>query len=293
MSNKIKVLLIEDNEDTAHVEKEMLDKYKEIKFEITHTVSLKESLKIIGKRFFDVILLDLVLPNGSGLEVFNTIHNKCDTVPIVIVSGYEEHAIEAVQNGAQDYLIKPVNTIQLVTSINYAIERKKVEEECKKDYKQLLSIFDSMEEMIYVSDVDSYEIVYMNDSIKKVFGCSVGEKCYTTFEENDFPCVDCHSNAIFGSNIGKTFIYEIKSKKNNRWYKSTIRAIKWPDGRILRYTISIDITEAKIKEEKLSNFLEQNINKFNTKVVKSSKHYQEQIKRLDQITSNLVIDGAI
>jgi CheY-like chemotaxis protein len=293
MLNKIKVLLIEDNIDTAHVEKEMLDNYKSINYDITHVISLKDSLKIIGKKFFDVILLDLMLPNGSGLEVFNAIHNKCAAVPIVIVSGYEDHSINAVKAGAQDYLIKPVTTEQLVTSINYAIERKKIEKECKEDYKNLLSIFDNMEEMIYVSDIDNYEIVYMNESIKKIFGCSLGERCYTTFEENDFPCVDCHSDKIFGDNIGKTFTYEIKSGKNNRWYKSTIRAIKWPDGRILRYTISTDITEYKNKEEKISNFLEQKMNKFTSKVTKSSKHYQEQIKRLEQITSNLTIDGAI
>ena len=293
MLNKIKVLLIEDDIDTAHVEKEMLDNYKSINYDIIHVISLKDSLKIIGKKFFDVILLDLMLPNGSGLEVFNAIHNKCNDIPIVIVSGYEQHSIEAVKNGAQDYLIKPIGINQLVTSINYAIERKKIEEECKEDYKNLLSIFDNMDEMIYISEPYTHEILYMNDSIKKIFGCSIGEKCYTTFEENDFPCVDCHSDEIFGDNIGKTFVYEIKSGKNNRWYKSTIRAIKWPDGRILRYTISTDITEHKIKEERLSNFLEQNINKFNNKVINSSKHYQEQIKRLEQITSNLTVDGVL
>jgi PAS domain-containing protein len=149
-----------------------------------------------------------------------------------------------------------------------------------------------MEEMIYISDVDTYEILYMNDSIKKIFGCSVGEKCYTTFEKDDFPCVNCHTDEIFGVNIGKNFTYEIKSGKNNRWYKSTIRAIKWPDGRIVRYTISVDITKVKNEEKRLSDFLEQRMNKFNVEMVKSAKHYQKQINRLEQITSNLVTDGA-
>jgi len=293
MSNKIKVLLIEDDKDTAFFEKVALYQYKEVEFEVTHTTSLKESLNIIGKKFFDVILLDLVLPNGEGLKAFDTIHNKCDNLPIVIISGYEEYAIEAVQAGAQDYLIKPVNIEQLVTSINYAIERKKVEEKCKEDYKKLLSIFDNMDEMIYISDPYTHEIIYMNDSIKKIFGCSIGEKCYTTFEKNDFPCVDCYNDEVFGVNIGKAFTYEIKSGKNNRWYRSTIRAIKWIDGKILRYTISVDITEDKIKEEKLSKFLEQKIDIFNNKIIDSSKYYKEQIQRLEQITSNLLTSGVM
>jgi CheY-like chemotaxis protein len=293
MLSKIKVLLIEDDEDTAFFEKAALSDYKDVKFEVTHTISLADSLKLIGKKFFDVILLDLILPNGAGLEVFNAVHKKCDDIPIVIVSGYEEHAIDAVQAGAQDYLIKPVNTIQLVTSINYAIERKKVEEECKKDYKQLLSIFDSMEEMIYVSDPETYEIIYMNESIKKLFGCSIGKQCYIIFGGIDFPCLECHNNEVFGENFGKTFTYDIKSGKNNRWYKSTIRAIKWPDSRLLRYTIAVDITEDKDKEERLSNFLEKKIDDFNIELAKSAKHYKKQIYRLEQLTSAMVTDGAI
>jgi len=293
MSKKISVLLIEDDIHTAFFEKVALDKYIEIEFEVTHVMSLKDSLKLIGKRFFDVILLDLKLPNGQGLEVFNKVHNKCNEIPIVIVSGYEDLALDAVQAGAQDYLIKPVNTIQLVTSINYAIERKKVEEQCHSDYKKLLSIFDSMDEMIYISDPNTYEILYMNESIKKIFGCSIGEKCHSTFGNNNIPCDDCHEDEIFGLNVGKTFTYEIKSGRNNRWYRSTIRAIKWPDGRILKYTITIDITESKDKEEKLSKFLEKKIDAFNIEIAKSADHYKEQIFRLEQITLDMVTDGAI
>jgi len=291
MSKNIKVLLVEDEQDVADFEKVALDKYKPIKFDVTHALSLKESLKIIGKKFFDVILLDLILPNGEGLEVFNAIHNKCDDVPIVIVSGFKEYALEAVQAGAQDYLIKPVNTKQLVTSINYAIERKKLEEDCRADYNKLLSIFDGMEEMIYISDPETYEIIYMNESIKKLFGCSIGEQCYVTFGGIDFPCLECHNDEVFGYNFGKTFTYDIKSGQNGRWYKSSIRAIKWPDGRILRYTISLDITKHKQKEERLSKFIEKKIDAFNVEIAKSAIHYKKQIQRLEQITSDLVADG--
>jgi len=284
MLKNIRVLLIEDNPDSALIVGKLLKKVRNINYDITHADTLKKGLNYIGRKYFDVILLDLVLPNGEGMYVFESVHTKCENIPIVIVSGYKEHALEAVKNGAQDYLIKPIKIEQLVTSINYAIARKKAEEQCRKEYEILLSIFDSMEEMIYISDPETYEIIYMNESIKKTFGCSIGQKCFTTFANIDFPCVECHNEEIFGKNFGKNFTYEIRAGLNNKWYKSTIRAFKWPDGRLLRYTISIDISENKEKEEKLSNFLEEKIDDWNQKIQKSKEHQQVQIRRLEAVT---------
>lgn len=135
MLKRIKVLLIEDDIDTAFFEKSILKKCKSINFEVVHTVSIKESLELIKKENFNIILLDLKLPNGEGIEVFNAINNKCIHTPIIIISGYEKYAVEAVRAGAQDYLIKPININQLIRSINYSIARKKAEEECEEKKK--------------------------------------------------------------------------------------------------------------------------------------------------------------
>jgi len=282
MLKNIRVLLIEDNPHDAEIVGRLLKRVQNIKFNITCADNLKKGLSYIGKKFFDVILLDLMLPNGKGMYVFDSVHIKCKDIPIVIVSGYEDHAIEAVKNGAQDYLVKPFKIEQLVTSINYAIARKKAEAECHEDYKILLSIFDSMEEMIYISDPETYEIIYMNDSIKKTFGCSISQKCHTIFRTSEFPCTDCHNDKIFGNNFGKNFTYEIKI--GNKWYKSTIRAFKWPDGRLLRYTISIDISESRKKQEQLSKFLEEKINEWDNRIKKSSIRHEKQTQRLKKIT---------
>ena len=178
----------------------------------------------------------------------------------------------------------------MVTSINYAIARKKSEEQCRKDYEILLSIFDGMEEMIYISDPETYEIIYMNESIKKTFGCSIGQKCYITFGADEFPCSECHNDEIFGKNFGKDFTYEIKSGKNNRWYKSTIRAFQWPDGRLLRYTISIDINKNKEKQERLSKFLEKKIDEWNSRIKKSKERHNIQTQRLEKIIFDIEME---
>lgn len=137
MLKNLQLLLIEDNKDDAFIIKNLL-KSSNVKSKIVHATSLKDGLSHIGKKFFDMILLDLTLPNGEGIEVFNSIHNKCEEIPIVIVSEFKKNALEAVKLGAQDYLIKPININELFQSINYAIVRKTIENKCKKKYNKVL-----------------------------------------------------------------------------------------------------------------------------------------------------------
>lgn len=276
MMTVIKLLLIET--DVDYIEQNKLHKVPNVEFIITQVVSLKESLDVLDKENFDIILLDLILSNGAGMDVFKSVQNKAPDIPIVIISGFPEHALEAVQYGVQDYLIKPITSIQLITSINYAIERKKIESQYTFEYKNLSSVFDNMEEFICISEPYTHDIVYMNKAIGKVFGYSVGKKCYEIFGNSK---TEYHNDRIFGKNFGKTYTYDTKFNKNKRWYKNTIRAIKWSDGRILRYAMLLDVTEDKLKEENLSNFLEKKIDNLNVKIIGLATHSRQQIRKLE------------
>ena len=141
MSNKpIKILLVEDNPRDAHLVKEMLADADTIQFELAHIDQLSKALEYLSKASFDIILLDLSLPDRHGLDTVIQIRNASPTVPIVVMSGLgdEELAIKAVQEGAQDYLVKgEVESNLLVRSIRYAIERKQSEEALRKAYDNL------------------------------------------------------------------------------------------------------------------------------------------------------------
>jgi DNA-binding response OmpR family regulator len=79
---------------------------------------------------FDIILLDLGLPDCEGLNSFKVIFKKYSTIPIIILTGLanEETGIKSIKYGAQDYLVKgEFNGKLLVRAIQYAIERKKLE----------------------------------------------------------------------------------------------------------------------------------------------------------------------
>jgi signal transduction histidine kinase/CheY-like chemotaxis protein len=120
-----------------------------------------------------------------------------------------------------------------------------------KERRQLLSIFDSIDEAIYVSDPNSYEILYVNKTLQNLFGPVVGQNCHVTFQAMDAPCPFCTNDRIFGNEDRGPYIWEMRNTRNGRWYRCIDRAITWPDGRRVRCELAIDVTENKRLEEEL------------------------------------------
>ena len=130
--NEIKVLLVEDDPADARLIQRTLLQSDRTGFHLTHLTRLGDALHRLSQESFDVILLDLGLPDSWGPDTFIETHKESSTVPTVILTGLDVQAfaIEAMQLGAQDYLIKGhIDTHILDCSIRYAIERKRLEYE--------------------------------------------------------------------------------------------------------------------------------------------------------------------
>lgn len=122
----IRILLVEDNPADADLVKEILS---EGHFAITHVETLASLVQALEKRTFDLVLLDLFLPDCQGLQAVHKTLGLAPAVPVVVMSGLndEQIALDAVQDGAQDYLVKGIVEPALLTrSIRYAIERKRL-----------------------------------------------------------------------------------------------------------------------------------------------------------------------
>lgn len=134
-SQCIRLLLIEDNPDDALFIEEVLkiqDIYPVI--EIEHATRLREGLTYLGQKSYDVILLDLSLPDASSTDSVSRILCHCPSAPIIVLTGLDDKdtAVESLQKGAQDYLIKDgVSADLLIRSIRYAVERRKAERQAK------------------------------------------------------------------------------------------------------------------------------------------------------------------
>ena len=128
----IKVLLIEDNPGDARLVQEMLVDVGANKFSLAHVGLISEGLALLRKEGYDVIMLDLSLPDGYGLDTVRQVCAVASHLPVVILTGLDDEtiAIRAVQEGAQDYLVKgQMDSNLLARAIRYAIERKRVGEE--------------------------------------------------------------------------------------------------------------------------------------------------------------------
>jgi len=130
-------------------------------------------------------------------------------------------------------------------------ERRAAEEALAVEHQQLLSIFDGIDEVVYVADPETYEVLYVNEACRRTVGDVVGQKCYRAFQGLDAPCPFCTNERIFGLNEGRPYVWEFQNQRNRRWYRCLDRAIRWPDGRMVRYEMAIDVHERKAAEEAL------------------------------------------
>ncbi|PMB49487.1 hybrid sensor histidine kinase/response regulator [Fischerella thermalis CCMEE 5201] len=132
IASSIKILLIEDNLAEARLLQEFLKQAQSHEFTLLNVKRLGDALSLLSNCNeiscdFDVILLDLTLPDSEGLTSLSPLISQAPTVPIVVLTNTndDELALEAVRQGAQDYLVKrQVNVEVLIRALRYAIERK-------------------------------------------------------------------------------------------------------------------------------------------------------------------------
>ena len=126
----VNILVIEDSEVQVSLITDMLNEAKDSDFQIANSGTLDDGLNALKQSKFDAVLLDLTLPDGSGLEVCQRVCETSPETPIVILSGTDDEAtvVSAQQIGAEDYLVKgEIGSDILARSIRYSIARKKAE----------------------------------------------------------------------------------------------------------------------------------------------------------------------
>jgi len=140
-----RILLVEDNPGDARLLREALKEVASYQFDLEHVERLSQALECLRAEHFDVVLLDLSLPDSQGLDNLATVRDTAPGVPILVLTGLddEEVAVRALRVGAQDYLVKgQAEGSSVVRAIRYARERKGAEEQIQGHLKRISALRD-------------------------------------------------------------------------------------------------------------------------------------------------------
>ena len=146
--------------------------------------------------------------------------------------------------------------VGLLTLYQDISDRLRAESQLHNFYKSFVTIMDSIDADVYVSDMDTYDILFMNQHMKNSFGGDlVGRTCWKVFRGSEGPCEHCTNDRLLDDNnlpVGE-IVWEGQNPITKSWYKNSDRAIQWNDGRFVRLQIATDITELKKAETRLKH----------------------------------------
>ena len=264
----LQILLIEDNPGDARLIREMLHSGQgTTSFRLETCKSLQQGLEMAEQIQFHLVLLDLTLPDSSGIETLLRLREAIPDLAIVVLTGFEdaELGVVAVQKGAQDYLTKDdVNDKLLVKSIRYAIERQRVETTIKRGQQEYRSLIDDVfhTSMVSVLILDaSYTVVWCNAATEVYFGIDredlLGED-KRVLVDTKLKCIfadpDDYANRLLEAYQNQTFTDRFEchvipgKNREERWlehWSQPITSGLFSGGRIEQYN---DITDRKILE---------------------------------------------
>jgi two-component system, cell cycle response regulator len=124
----MRVLLVEDDPEDAELVREALGEVAGFAHSLTHAWRFAEALELLERQTFDVVLLDLWLPDASGFDTLAGVRGRSPGMAVVVLTGMDDESfsIDAVRHGAQDYLVKGrVDGPALARAIRDAVERRR------------------------------------------------------------------------------------------------------------------------------------------------------------------------
>jgi len=191
------VLLVEDNRGDARLVREIFKEQGLHDVELTHMECMGDAEKHLAENAFDVILLDLGLPDAHGLEAVRRTLAAAPRTPLVVLSGMDDESmgIQALLEGAQDYLIKGrIEPRELLRALRYAIARKKIEEALFAEKELAEVTLRCIGDAVICADA-SGRITFLNPIAETMTGSSLMEAVGKPMDSS----LNCSSVSLFST----------------------------------------------------------------------------------------------
>lgn len=243
---KISILLIEDNPDDVELMKELLLEANFSLSDFVYTDELSSALEILENKNFEIVLLDMSLPDSSGSNTFYKLWNKIPETPIIVITGNRNEKItgDLLQNGAQDYLVKgSIEPDLLVHSIDHAIERQRLLVSLKHKTEEIQSLRESLEHIVS-NNADAIMVIDQQGIIR--FANPAAAKVLNREQEE-------LTNQDFGFPVdtGKPLELDIV-RRDGKETVAELRAVEITWKNKFAYLASIrDITERKKQQDEM------------------------------------------
>jgi|GEM_PF-2089080 PAS domain S-box/PAS domain S-box/PAS domain S-box len=263
----LQVLLVEDSpSDAALLQENLLSSDKG--FSVSVVQSLGQALDHCKNNHPDAVLLDLTLPDSSGIATVRRAREHSPDLPIIVLTGVDDEkmGMDAMQAGVQDYLVKghadgPI----IVRAIRYAIERKKNEEALRDSEERFRAISEVSPVGIGVVGLSDRTFLYVNKAYIKAYGYSEDELLGRPTKDIYFDPADRDRVLRMLKENGNVGDYEVRLKRKDGspfWASASTRPINF-GGKPALLGAFIDITARKLMEDKLVRSREEWVETFN------------------------------
>ncbi|MGN6553438.1 MAG: SpoIIE family protein phosphatase [Verrucomicrobiota bacterium] len=258
---RLKILLIEHDPGFTRTVGDMINQARELSADISLASDLHAGFSVLRNNHFDVIVLDVAIPDGAGLANISLLRAEAPRMPI-IAAGEDDNetvAVEAVQAGAQDYLVKNQLTAGwLERSIRYAIERHRMDMALLAAEEKYHGIFDHLVEGIFQTTQDGRYLL-ANAALARIYGYASPEELMRSLTDIEHSLYvdearrDEFIRLMQESDTTTGFESQIYRKDGSIiWISENCRAIRDAKGTILYYEGTVeDITQRRQVEEKL------------------------------------------
>jgi sigma-B regulation protein RsbU (phosphoserine phosphatase) len=261
--DRLKILLIEHDLGFTRAVRDMLGDAKDVPAEVFSAAHFHEGLAQLERTAFDVVVMDVSVPDGAGLANISLLRAGAPNLPLIAAGDVDDEtvAVEAVQAGAQDYLVKSqLSPGWLKRSVRYAIERHRMESTLLSAEAKYHSIFDHLIEGMFQTTEDGRYLT-ANSALARIYGYDSPEELVRDLTDisrrlyvkegrrDEFVRLMQEHDTISG--------FESQTYRKDGsviWISENCRAVRSESGKLLYYEGTVeDITQRRQAEENVKD----------------------------------------